>query len=452
MNNVLGFFKDKNIRHVQKGSDLLVSCFNKRDHKRGDQNPSLGVDSETGVFYCWSCHVRGVFPQLIAAYGYINEVQHYAPGTPKRQRIIYDIDSLKSGEGISIPGIGRFLEKHADKSLENSRKYLESRKITLGEHEKQISQKILQGSDSIQDRVDYFSRVEGDLGKSDFVLPDQLVRAKHVEYFSERGLPTNFCDHQEVYLCDKELKLPAYSSFLSPRYFYIPIRGVLGNLKSVMGVSFDKKTEPRMYHIGPPISFPVLDLDKIKFDKDLYVVEGWLDHYKLQTLGYNSLPTFSNIFGTIHFTVTNRVTANVYFVFDQDVAGYKMLQNVLNYVSRTTTNWYAVFLPHTRFKDVGDIDLLDIPLELGKAVKYPLYQIKKYLIMLGAEKYNGSKEVLNSDRYTFRGDSLYQEFGAEHFGSGDQDSAEQGPRIWEELPVEKKRENESRSPWGLVPV
>jgi hypothetical protein len=450
MNDVLGFFKDKGIRYVQKGSDLLVSCFNKRDHKRGDLNPSLGVDSETGIFYCWSCHVRGNFPQLIAAYGYRNEVHRYAPDTPKK-RIIYDIDSLKRGSGISIPGIGRFIEKVHNHAEERDRLYLQSRKINLGGVEKELSDRITSGEGSIADRLEYIRRVDN-IGVVDMQIPEGLYRAKHVEYFSERGLPVNFCDHHEIYLAKQELKLPQYNSFLSPRYFYIPIRGVLGNIRSFMGVSFNKKETPRMYYIGPPMSFPMIDLGNINFNKDFYVVEGWLDHYKLQVLGYNSMPTLSNSFSTLHFSLLTNVPEekNVYFVFDQDVAGYKMMLNVLNYVSRTTTNWYAVLLPHLRYKDIGDIDLLDIPFELDKSIKYPLYQIKKFIIMLGAEKYNGSKEVLNSDRYSFRSDTLYQEFGIEYTGSGNKRTSKTGSRLWEELPVEKKRKDEPSNPWGLV--
>lgn len=451
-NNVLGFLKDKGIKHVQKGPDLYVSCFNKRDHKRGDINPSLGVDGDTGVFYCWSCHVRGTFPQLIAAYGYVGEVSQYSEYKSKR-RIVYDIDSLKGNGGINIPGIGKFMEKVKDYSLENSREYLESRKISLSEDERQLSDRIISAEYARGDRLSYIEKIDS-INLEGISIPESLHRVSYIEYFSERGLPSNFCEHTEVYLAPKYVEIPQYKSFVSPKYFYIPVRGVTNNIRTIMGVSFNKTEVPRMYHVGPKISYPLLDLNKIRYDDDLYIVEGWLDHYKLQVMGYNSFPTLSNVFNFFHYTLVNQIPPDkrVFFVFDQDVAGYHMMKDILKFTSRSTKNWYAVFLPHHKYKDVGDIELLDIPLELGSAKVISLYQIKKYMILLGAEKYNGSKEILNSDRYSFRSDSIYQEFGTEHSGSGDEDLIEEGPRIWEELPVEKKRENEFGGPGRLVSI
>jgi DNA primase len=47
---------DKDISFIPKGADYLISCLNP-DHE--DRNPSLRVDSVTGVFQCFSCGFKG---------------------------------------------------------------------------------------------------------------------------------------------------------------------------------------------------------------------------------------------------------------------------------------------------------------------------------------------------------------------------------------------------------
>lgn len=48
--------KAKGIKYFTSGKDYVVSCFNP-DHE--DNNPSMRIDRETGVFHCLSCGYKG---------------------------------------------------------------------------------------------------------------------------------------------------------------------------------------------------------------------------------------------------------------------------------------------------------------------------------------------------------------------------------------------------------
>lgn len=46
----------KKINYLPKGKDLLVRCLNP-EHE--DKNPSMRIDTITGIFHCWSCGFKG---------------------------------------------------------------------------------------------------------------------------------------------------------------------------------------------------------------------------------------------------------------------------------------------------------------------------------------------------------------------------------------------------------
>ncbi len=48
--------KDKNIEYRKKGKDLLIQCLNP-EHE--DNKPSMRVNSQTGIFHCFSCNSKG---------------------------------------------------------------------------------------------------------------------------------------------------------------------------------------------------------------------------------------------------------------------------------------------------------------------------------------------------------------------------------------------------------
>ncbi|MCP3899135.1 MAG: toprim domain-containing protein [Desulfobacteraceae bacterium] len=48
--------KEQNIEYREKGKDLIIQCLNP---KHEDSNPSMRVDSQTGIFHCFSCNAKG---------------------------------------------------------------------------------------------------------------------------------------------------------------------------------------------------------------------------------------------------------------------------------------------------------------------------------------------------------------------------------------------------------
>ena len=56
MNEVEKLLTDKKIHFVPKGKDVLVKCLNP---EHDDQNPSMRIDREEGLFHCLSCGYKG---------------------------------------------------------------------------------------------------------------------------------------------------------------------------------------------------------------------------------------------------------------------------------------------------------------------------------------------------------------------------------------------------------
>lgn len=48
--------KEQNIDYREKGKDLIIQCLNP---EHDDSNPSMRVDSQTGIFHCFSCNAKG---------------------------------------------------------------------------------------------------------------------------------------------------------------------------------------------------------------------------------------------------------------------------------------------------------------------------------------------------------------------------------------------------------
>ena len=48
--------KEQNIEYIKKGNDLIIKCLNP-EHE--DNNPSMRVNQQTGIFHCFSCRAKG---------------------------------------------------------------------------------------------------------------------------------------------------------------------------------------------------------------------------------------------------------------------------------------------------------------------------------------------------------------------------------------------------------
>jgi DNA primase len=56
MNPVEELLKEKNITYKLQGQDYLVKCFNP---EHNDNNPSMRINKDTGIFNCFSCSFKG---------------------------------------------------------------------------------------------------------------------------------------------------------------------------------------------------------------------------------------------------------------------------------------------------------------------------------------------------------------------------------------------------------
>ena len=56
MKSVEEVLKDNNLSYTVRGSDCLIKCLNP---EHDDNNPSMGVDQENGIFFCFSCGFKG---------------------------------------------------------------------------------------------------------------------------------------------------------------------------------------------------------------------------------------------------------------------------------------------------------------------------------------------------------------------------------------------------------
>lgn len=398
---VLQFLLNNDINFIEKASGLYISCFNKAEHPNGDTNPSLSVHPEQGYFHCWSCKISGSFPQLIASLGHEGSVKDYLGYVPKRLK--YDIETLKRNESkISFPGIG-YLYK--EEGLGKMPVYANSKKFIGDQFESAIYT-----DDSLEGRLERIRRIEGDSDVFDLtkVAGAKFERLEQSDYLTSRGLPSLFCKQNEI-----------YQNLNNPKYFYIPMYSITGKLRSLVGVAYDKKnTVPPMYYVTN-LSNPVLGLDTLSDDKDLYVVEGWLDYLKMRLCGYSVIPLLSNTFTPYHFSLCSAAKKNVFFVFDQDKGGYTAMKTILSdYLSTSSTSWYGIFLDHEKYKDVGDIDILNIRKEIAVSPTYKLVTIKKYISLLGAQRFYETFENYQSDGYSFRGESVFTEFAKEYSGAG----------------------------------
>ena len=394
---VVQFLVDHDIPYIDTSSGLRISCFNKSDHKRGDLNPSLSIHPVDGYFHCWGCHVSGSFPQLIAALGYRSEIKKYT-GLSLRN-INIDISHLKKESNrLSIPGLGVFIQNNRE-DMVFYEKYVKSKKFT-----KLLPNRYdIYENDSFEKRLELINRISDN--SSEYVPPSDFYRVEILDYLSERGIPVAFQRTLELYLHRNNQK-----------YFYMPIYNVFRKRRSLLAISFNRETDPRMYFVNK-ISSPILGLETLNREKDVYVVEGWLDFLKMKCMGYNSIALLGNSFTAVHYSVLSSVSGKKYFVFDQDVGGVQNLKRLLKFVSITDSDWIGVFIDYKRYKDIGDIEVLDIPKELLRSNFIGVSLLKNYIVILGGTLYGYRKEEFDFDRCTFRGDTFFAEFPKKFCGT-----------------------------------
>lgn len=390
MSKVIRFLEDHKISYIDTPSGIRISCFNKSGHKRGDLNPSLSIHHEEGFFHCWSCDISGSFPQLIAALGFADEIGNYTGLDPNKYRNL-NIEDLKSYTNrISIPGLGEFIHKlKYDKKIYN---FITSKKFP---HVVNLDFDIYK-EDTYENRMKIIKLLQEN-DKEFVVNENEFYRVEILDYLLERGLPDVFQRKLEIYLSKKNSK-----------YFYIPIYNIFGKKRTLMGVSFYRDVNPRMYFVSG-ISNPLLGLDTIDKNKDIYIVEGWLDYLKLRAVGFNSIALLGNSFNSYHYSLLSSFKGKKYFIFDQDIGGFNQLKKVLNFISSSDMDWVGIFLNYHLYKDIGDIDVVRLYEELNNSDYISLPIIKIYLFLLGGIFYAKNRKEFSDLGYTFRSDDLFNE-------------------------------------------
>lgn len=398
MNKVSQFFIDENIPFEDLTSGFRIRCFNKEGHKRGDLNPSLSVHPEKGFFNCFSCKISGSFPQLVGALAGKDKIKHYC-GNSVSDSIKYDIETLNNPSNkIVIPGLGVFIKSVENEKVNNFSAVASSRKFS-GFVEKDTSFYV---QNSFEKRMKMIKLIEGD--KDFFIVPDKYYKVDYLEYLYRRGLPHNFCKKYDVFLSNE-----------NDKYFYLPIYNVFNQIRTLYGFSFEKEQDPRSYTIKS-ISNPIMGIESVNKDQDIYIVEGWLDYFKLKVLGYNVIATLSNSFTSFHYSFINSFKGNKYFLFDQDKGGTQQVKQVCKFISTSDTSWYGLFIDYKLYKDVGDVDLFMIDSVLNSAKKIAICKIKEYILLLGAQKLHEERDNLQSNGYTLRSNPIFTEFSAKFSG------------------------------------
>ncbi|MEO0074873.1 MAG: hypothetical protein ABIK31_02050 [candidate division WOR-3 bacterium] len=397
MSKVLQFLQDHNIPYQDTTSGIRISCFNKIDHKRGDLNPSLSIHPQEGYFHCWSCGISGSFPQLIAGLGLFSEIEYYAGVDGNKYRNITIEDLKKISNRIYIPGLGEFVLK-----LEFNRKkdaYIKSKKFT-GSPSVEFD---IYKEDSLENRLKLIQLTQEN--KNEYIPPsNEFVKVDRIEYLYERGIPESYQKQLELYVSKKTNK-----------YFFIPIYNIFGKKRTLMAISYDKNISPRMFFVDK-VSNPMLGIESLQKDTDVYIVEGWLDYLKLKCVGLNAVALLGNSFTINHYSILHSVRGKKFFIFDQDVGGVANLKNILKFVSISDLDWVGVFIDYRRYKDIGDINVVKIIDELDKSDYIPLTIVKNYLVLLGSLVYAKKREEFDIDGYTLRSDHIFSELPKKFYG------------------------------------
>lgn len=93
MGSPIDLLNSKKIHYLEKGKDILIHCLNP---EHDDENPSLRVDRETGIFNCFGCGFKGDI------YKYFNRSGPRL--TQSMSRVLKAIDACKvSNDNLGFP-------------------------------------------------------------------------------------------------------------------------------------------------------------------------------------------------------------------------------------------------------------------------------------------------------------------------------------------------------------
>lgn len=93
MNSVEELLKEKNITYKIQGQDFLIKCLNP-EHE--DNNPSLRIDKDTGIFNCFGCKFKG---NIFSHFGLLTN--NSSVKVAKLKRKLKDL--VESLEGLALP-------------------------------------------------------------------------------------------------------------------------------------------------------------------------------------------------------------------------------------------------------------------------------------------------------------------------------------------------------------
>ncbi len=325
------------IDYIDGYPNIKCKCLNKF---HDDKNPSMSIRYD-GLFKCFSCGVRGNYPQLYklvtGQYYELNKNEYW-------QRPVLSKTKITKVELPKIKVIGTLKDP-----LKNSdiRKFL-------------LSAGILSDNFIKQKEIKYSVYTE--------MIAEHLLNVKDIKY-------TKMSDR----ICT-----PIYKK---------------GELVNIEGRTYKSKKElyedePKVLYVKGGTTDLLYNWDNIDLSSDVVVVEGLKDYWKVWNVYNNTIPLFGNALKDYQVELLNTVTGNIILFCDNDEGGLGTFDKkgnlvvngmIQNFEEKLNKEFKVCYNP-IYGKDPNDTELPMIKKLLGNA---------KYYNELLLDDVLGSKKISN---------------------------------------------------------
>lgn len=264
MSDVVSLLNQYGIDYTLGTTNLKCKCLNPF---HDDSNPSFSIRLSDGAFQCWSCKIKGYYPQL------------YRLVTGKYYQ-------LNKNEYWQKPVMNNKIKK-----------------IELPE-------------------IKIFGTLKDPLKNSDIrnfllhngILSDNFIRQKGIKY-------STYSEMIAKHLVDvKDIKYTKMSDRICTPIYK---KSVLVNME---GRTYkDKKDlyeeEPKVLYVKGGTTDLLYDWENIDITSDVVVVEGLKDYWKVWNVYNNCVPIFGNNLKDYQVELLNTVTGNIIAFCDNDIGG-----------------------------------------------------------------------------------------------------------------------------------
>ncbi len=264
MSDVIALFEEHNIEYTLGATNLKCKCLNKYHE---DSNPSMSVRISDGAFQCWSCKIKGYYPQLYQLV--TNKYYEYNKNDFWAKPVLSS--KIKKIELPEIKVIG---------SLKDPLKNVDIRKFLL-----------LNG-----------------------ILSDTFIKDKGIKY----SIYTEM-------IAKHLLKVEGIRYTKMSERICIPIykKGILVNME---GRTYkDKKDlyeeEPKVLYVKGGTTDLLYNWENIDTTSDVVIVEGLKDYWKVWNVYNNCVPLFGNNLKDYQIELLNNITGNIIIFCDNDEGG-----------------------------------------------------------------------------------------------------------------------------------